>query len=188
MKFDVQLNGKLLYLLSLHFIIVLLGVEVFVLGKQNAELKRNQEYMAVGRLKVGDFFRVDSLWSVFGGKDGPPVFGQKQVIFVFSTKCRICSSNLDAWQTIASEARKCKTSVYAVSLDSIQSTIKYVQENRIMSYSVFVPRSARSFSRDNRISGIPLTVLRGSQGYIENIWLGAIGTEEVREICREISQ
>lgn len=187
LKVTLQLDGKTLYTVALHLIIVVLGVELFVLARQNEQLKGKQELLGAGSLNVGDMFRVDNLAGVDHKGGLPAERSGRQLIFVFSTKCKFCKENIERWQKVAREAGRRGLFAFAISLDSLSNTVRYVKQNGIAGYEVFVPDDVAKFTKENRIAGVPLTVLRGSLGNVERVWLGVLEAEQVKEILSGIS-
>lgn len=180
-------NGKRLYTIALHLIIVALGFELFVLAKQNEELKERREMFAVGSLKVGDAFIVRNLNPMSATTNTPSAIGSRQVVFVFSTTCRYCKANIEMWQIIALEGKKHNVAVFAVSVDSLSKTARYVEDNPGIAYDVFVPSDIREFAKENRVSGVPITILRSPLGIVENYWLGALSAKQLGEILAKVS-
>ncbi|MDP2885116.1 MAG: redoxin domain-containing protein [Ignavibacteria bacterium] len=180
-------QGNQLYSIALHIVIVALGFELFVLARQNEELKERREMFAVGSLKVGDAFNVRNLSPVSTTKDAPAGFGGRHVVFVFSATCRYCKANIEMWQRIALEGKKHNVVVYAVSVDSLLRTSRYVKENPNITYDVYVPSDIREFAKENRVSGVPITILRSPLGIVEDYWLGALSAKELEEILGKLS-
>ncbi|UCD24386.1 MAG: TlpA family protein disulfide reductase [Gemmatimonadota bacterium] len=63
---------------------------------------------------------------------GGPPGGHVQVLFVFSTSCQYCKASLPAWKQIAAELAASEgAEVIGVSIDSVETTRRYLKENGI---------------------------------------------------------
>ena len=187
MQVMLRLDGKRLYAVALHLIVIALGVEVFILARENEELKENQDFLVVGRLKVGDWFSVDGLTAVTPAAGHASEVKGKQLIFVFSTNCKFCKANIKPWQDIALRATVHNLRTYAVSMDSLSRTKSYIAKNGIIGYDVYVPLDIRGFAKKNRLAGVPLTVLRSALGNVEGVWIGSLEGKHIGEIIDRFS-
>jgi hypothetical protein len=184
---NLEFKGKTLYAIALHLIVLALCVELYIVTGQNKHLKESQEHLVVGRLKDGDSFSVDSLVAVTEGKGCPVEDEGRQLIFVFSTRCRFCQANMKNWGQIAWKAKERRLRVYAVSMDSLAKTRSFVAQNGFVNYDVYVPLDVGRFASKNRLSGVPLTVLRSRIGIVESLWQGVLEEKQMREILLRIS-
>jgi hypothetical protein len=188
MRMNPRIDGKTLYFISLHVIVIAFGFEIIVLTRQNEQLKESQDPYWAGRLKVGDMFSIDSL-SVTSSKTNHPIEQRsRQLIFVFSTKCKFCKANINAWREIAIASKQKPVQVYAIAIDSAARTIAYLAENEIVDYDVYAPVDIARFAKKNRLGGVPLTILRSSLGNVEKYWDGTLDNKQVTEIIRLISE
>ena len=176
-----------LYLVFLHLITVALGVEVYILGVQNQRMKERQDYFAGGSLKEGDAFVTDGLIAATAVRGHSSEMSGRQLIFVFSTKCKFCKASIEKWHEIVLRAKKQNLTVFAISMDSVSITRLYVEHNRLSDCDVFVPVNVREFSRQNRIVGVPVTILRSQVGTVESVWTGSIEQQQKEEIMNKIS-
>jgi peroxiredoxin len=186
MVVNLKFDGKTLYAIALHIIILVLCVELYILIDQNKGLKERENFYLAGRLKEGDSFSVDSLDAATATRGYPVEDKGRQLIFVFSTKCRFCMANMKAWQYVASKAKERNLTVYAVSMDSLAMTRSYIAQNGFVNYDVYVPIDIARFARKNRIGGVPITVIRSRFGNVESFWQGTLERKQITEIVSKI--
>jgi len=173
------MTSKSIYFAFLHLVVVALAVQVVVLGKQNREMKQRQNPIQTERLKAGDTLAFSGLQSVRPGYV-PDTLPLKRVVFVLSTKCPFCSESLPLWNRLTSRLSG-HVNVFAVSLDSKDSTISFVNRNDI-TFPVLVPLNLEGFKKTNRTHAVPLTLLTSSSGIIEQIWVGGFDEKKLREV------
>jgi peroxiredoxin len=187
MAVNLNPDGRKLYFVVLHVIIVAFAVQLFVLTKQNEQLKELHDPYWAGKIKVGDFFSVESLRAVTSREACPSEHNERQLILLFATKCRFCKGNIQSWQDIALKTSGKKLRVFGISLDSLTRTRSYVVDNRISQYDVFVPLNISVYAKRNRLGAVPLTLLRSQQGNVERVWEGSIDEKLASEILKGIS-
>jgi peroxiredoxin len=184
----LRIKSGTLYSIALHVIVFALSIEVYILMRQNNQLKDSQDPYWAGRLKIGDSFSVDSLIAVDSTKRKALNLRDKHLVFVFSTKCKFCVKSIEVWKTVAARAKTVGTEVYAISLDSLGKTRSYIHENHISFYDVYVPVDVASFARKNRLGGVPLTVLRSERGTVDQLWQGLLAADKIEEVVAQISK
>ena len=83
---------------------------------------------------VGMYVPAVTLSAVTGDSvllGGPPG-GHVQVLFVFSTSCQYCKASLPAWKQIGAQLAASEgAEVIGVSIDSVETTRRYLKENGI---------------------------------------------------------
>lgn len=105
-------------------------------------------------------------------------------VFVFSTTCPHCESNLENWKSISSGAGIVEGSILGVSIHDRDKTWPYVQEKGLP-FPVILADSA--FARGFKAFVVPLTVLVRGDGVVENAWTGVLTEEAIKEIKKTLN-
>ncbi len=109
---------------------------VVVLALQKRDLVTRVETLTerIRHPYVGMYVPAVTLSAVTGDSvllGGPPR-GRAQVLFVFSTSCQYCKASLPAWKQIAAQLAASEgIEVVGVSIDSVETTRRYLKENGI---------------------------------------------------------
>jgi peroxiredoxin len=151
-------------------------------ARQNRELKAGINAQRE-TIKIGDYFSLGNLQPLRSsyGIDST----SRQLFFVFTTTCPFCKENLQKWGRIRDQVRK-SIAMTGISLDSIQKTEDFVEANGL-DLLVYCAIDAKSFSKENKISGVPGTILLGQGGRVEKVWMGLLSDEQVMEVVDAIS-
>jgi cytochrome oxidase Cu insertion factor (SCO1/SenC/PrrC family) len=180
------LSGKNLYSIVLHLLVVVLAVEVYILMRQNRELKEGRASTPQETIKEGDYLSLSDLTPVTNGSHLDTV-SRKQLIFVFTTRCPSCKETLPMWKSLADTAIQRKSfAVFGICLDPLVDTKTYVSENQLR-FPVFIPVNKESFSKNNRVQGVPQTILRDRTGFVEKAQRGRLSVDMYNEILHAIS-
>ena len=174
-----------LYQVALHLIILTLAVEVFVLARQNRELKSYAGIPGRGVIKPGDFLSISELIPINGSHAVDSSLSQ--LVYVFSTTCPFCKNNIASWKEIERSASAKWVSVVGICLDVPEKATKYVMENQL-SFSVYVPKDNVKYRESNRIGSVPMTILRSPGGEVQRIWTGRLSNDQIIEIGVAISK
>jgi peroxiredoxin len=108
------------------------------------------------------------------------------LLFVFGTRCQYCKRNLTAWESILPSAVGGNVKTAAISVDSLDATLKYIQENKLQ-FPVFVSADPSRFKRSNGIAFVPQTLLLGRDGKVEKVWPGVLADSTIAEVAIAIS-
>ena len=107
---------------------------------------------------------------------GSPVSAkERQVLFVFTTRCQYCKASLPAWRELAARLdtmRSPRVRVYGISLDSTEVTRKYVAQNRLPFPVVEFPE--KKLAAIYRTQAVPVTVVLDEDGRMLHSHLGQI--------------
>lgn len=174
-------EGKNLYVLFLHVAVIALAVEVVVLARQNNELK-SPTTATTEQLAVGDLVTINDLKAVDGNQN-LVLNSSRQILFFFTTTCPFCKINIGNWEKISMVAKENGIQVIGVCLDSLNKANLYVKEQRI-SFPVYVPILLEFYSKQNKISSVPKTVLRDSTGNAKKIWAGLLKNDDLEAILQ----
>ncbi len=131
------------------------------------------------QLQVGDSLLLDDLQPVRAGVV-LDTLSERQLIYIFTTTCPFCQEVLPVWKEISSNAN-CSLPIFAISLDSKESTVSYVERNNI-AFPVFIPRDPESFKKRNKVHLTPITVVRTATSKVEKMWVGRLNQETVKEV------
>jgi peroxiredoxin len=166
----------------LHALALVLAIQVIVVTYQNREL-RNSISMPAATVKVGTRLQLDSLRSLARGVG----MGQSRflLLFAFGTHCQFCRKNLPAWEALHDSIEHPSIVVAAISLDSMDATARFVQENRV-NVPVYVSMDPDYFRRSNELVVIPQTLLLGEGHVVEKVWAGPLADSTIMEIRREV--
>jgi hypothetical protein len=183
-KWSDALRRVKVYQVVLHVVVLALAVEVFVLGKQNRELKSTANQQRQVDIKVGEHLSLDGLTPVTTSNAVDSTV--RQLIYIFTTTCPFCEKNVAAWKEVNKAASRRRVRVLGICLDSPKNALAYAVKFRL-SYEIYVPENVAKYRQGNHIVGVPNTVLRSSSGQAESVWLGLLGSDKVKEIVRTIS-
>jgi predicted nucleic-acid-binding protein len=76
--------------------------------------------------------------------------------------------------------------VFGICLDPLVDTKTYVSENQLR-FPVFIPVNKESFSKNNRVQGVPQTILRDRTGFVEKAQRGRLSVDMYNDILHAIS-
>ncbi len=177
-------TSRNLYYAFLHVALVVLAIQVVVLSGQNRELKERKVPARAEQLRMGDTLFLHHLQPVQTGIHLDTT-SPRQMIFIMTTTCPFCRETVPVWKELYTKA-KLHMPVFAISLDSKDSTIAYVERNSI-SFPVFVSLDAATFKKMNKIVGVPQTVITQGNGKVEKIWNGRLNEEKMEEAAAAAS-
>ncbi len=183
-KWKEKLSSANMYQVMIHVIVLALTVEVFVLAKQNRELKSNGVVAKQADIKVGDLFSFGELIPVT--TSNPVDSSVSQLVYLFTTTCPFCVQNIRSWEELKVVASNKRMHVVGICLDAPEKASGYAVQNKI-TYEVYVPKDYAKFRLWNRINSVPTTILRSRNGYAERVWLGILRGEQMKEIAEAIS-
>jgi hypothetical protein len=172
-----------LYQISIHACLIVLAILVVVLSRQNANLKTESKEIAAP-LRAGDQFVLHNIKGL--NDEVLDTTSNRRLILVFTTKCQFCRKSVPTWQSLAKQARASGMSVVGLSLDSVGATVKYASEMGI-EFPIFAAVSPERFRKDNKITGVPVTIISGGDSRIQNLWLGLLTQELSAEIQSAIA-
>lgn len=182
MKKTISLFNLFLY----TTIIVLIG-EVILLSYQNKSLKEEMALRSLGySIQVGDSLTVHEFLNVRSNEaiaDFKTMNDKFKLLFLFNSECPGCTHNVDPWKTIYQQV-KTTTSVIGISSDeNPDKALNYAKQHELP-YDIYMP-AQYDFFEDNKISGVPLTLLIDSKGNIKGLWKGILNEINVRNIISE---
>lgn len=82
-------------------------------------------------------------------------------------------------------ARENGIEAIGISLDSLQRTVAYLKEEAI-DFPMYVPRNIGDYVRQNKLFGVPRTVLRDSLGIARRVWTGLLTESDINDIIHTI--
>jgi len=178
-------TSKNLYLGFLHLAVVVLAMEVYILADQNREFKRFSDSANRERLVEGDSLSIQTLMPIDIGS--PEISDSRgAIVFIMTTRCPFCKRNMASWKSLSSVARSNGLVTIGVSLDSLQMTAAYAKQEGI-DFPVYVPRDIGQYVKQNKLVGVPITVLRDSAGIAQRVWNGLLADSVVSEIVHTIT-
>lgn len=171
-------RGKRIYQVFLHVMLIALGVEVYVLSAQNRNLKATDEALP-GNLRAGDYFSLAGLNAIQTKKG---LMSEKDLlVFVFTTNCPFCRETVPEWGRLYDVLASDQMSIVGISLSSETDTEQFIKSHSI-EYDIFTPMNLKDFKTQNKLSSVPQTILRSSEGTIAEIWPGRISEKEYSEV------
>lgn len=183
-KIKDYLTPKNLYTFFLHVAVIALAVQVIILAKQNRELKNPLQNLRGEQLKEGDMFSLQNLNYAEAGVQLDTT-SRAQLIFVMTTTCPFCKESIPDWNKLT-EKVSLKLSVFSISLDAKKETAEYVTKNNI-SYPVLCSLDGENFRMQNKIIGVPKTILRDKTGKVLKVWTGKLSDDKLKEVESSIS-
>ncbi len=176
--YNIKFGNLNLYNIFLYVILFVFAILILILAKQNTDL-RNQLLGNIPKLKEGDNFELVEVQDLYGNKNNLQI-DKTTIIYLFTTKCPICTQNLQFWDKIY-ENKKIDTRVVALSLDHLDSTKEYANKHKLP-YSIYVVLDVGLFREKNRIYGVPTTLLLDSLCKVKKIYLGLLKEEDIIEL------
>ena len=110
---------------------------------------------------------------------GERLDGGKQVLLLLTTTCPFCRATLPVWAQLADSIRQVRpdVEVIAVSLDSLDATRRYAEEQGMAMPVVTVP--TRKLVRLLRAGRVPQTVVVNHEGRVLYGWAGLLSAQAV---------
>ena len=162
----------------------LLTIEVVLLIKQNNELRAALGgQAAIDPLKSGEEVEpikirtLDGNFSELNYKDP----SREYLLFILSTTCPHCESNLPIWGKINAGKKNANCDVLGVSIHGLEDTKQYAASKNVPFYLVSVAEDT-SFHRKYKIAGVPETILITGTGRVKKAWFGELSSEQASEI------
>jgi thiol-disulfide isomerase/thioredoxin len=183
-KFKQLLTAKSLYSTFLHVAVIALAVQVTILSIQNKKLKEAPSATAPDQLKIGDTLVLDQLQPVEAGLRLDTT-SSRQLVFIMTTLCPFCKETIPIWKDLVARVGM-SVPILAISLDSKDSTLAYAKNNDV-SFPLAVPLDVGQFKKKNKISGVPLTLVRENTGKVLRLWLGKLDAQKALEVERSTS-
>lgn len=173
----------------LYIALIGLSVEVFLLIRQNRELKSQLEYFTKGpeTLKAGEKIEAMNVLDLEGNQKMIALenTGKKTLLFVFTTTCPSCAKNLPYWRDIISVVDGAKTEILGISTHDIGQTKAYQREHDL-SWPV-TSTTDSTFIKKYKVNAVPQTILIDEHGKVQQVWLGLLTVEQVKQIKKMIS-
>jgi hypothetical protein len=179
-----KLRTANMYQAIIHLVVLGLAVEVFVLARQNRDLKQHSNTQRQVEIHVGDRVSLAGLNPITSAAAVDS--SSDQLIYFFTSTCPFCEKNLPAWKEVSKIASDKKIRVIGICLDTPDRVSAYVVHKQI-NYDVFVPMDYEAYRRENHIVGVPNTVLRLASGRAERLWIGQLRADQIKEIAEAIS-
>jgi peroxiredoxin len=177
-------NSRNLYHVFLHVVLVALALQVFVLSRQNKQLKN--AYSAVAEsIKVGDQFSPSDILPSNGTGEVDST-AQVKVFFVFTTHCPFCTETLSVWDQIVRRFKDPNQPAFiGICLDNAEATRAYIHEHQPM-FPVFLSRDRQSFTKAHKLNGVPQTIVTSISGRVLRVWNGRLAQEKLDEVVKAI--
>jgi len=172
-----------LWSLILILLIVIMGVEIFLLVQENQKL-REALSRPRGPFKIlNPEEKVPTLTGI--GQKGEEVkveypSSKKTVLFFFSTACPSCEHNLEFWNEIYQKHRSENLRFFGVARAGEGKTEEFVKKFRLEFPVLMV--SDFSLLDQYRVEVIPQTMLIDTKGVVQKVWPGPLSENYKREI------
>lgn len=109
---------------------------------------------------------------------------RKTLVFVFSTKCRVCDRNWPYWQGIIRSVEKGSFRLVFVNLLSPLSA-DYIAKYNLARFSVIADLDPKHIVEYN-LRLTPQTILINPNGVIEKVWTGVLRGERLEEVAQAL--
>lgn len=162
----------------------MLAIAVFILAKQNRELKNPYEKKETRNIRAGEAMSVEGLIALDAVSLDSSAAG---LVYVFSTVCPFCERNIESWRNVAEMALQKGLTVTGICLADADSAAHYARRHGL-DFPIYVPQDIQSFRNQNHIGGVPNTILTAAGFRVEEVWLGLLNEEQLKEIAASISQ
>ncbi len=176
-----------LFRVFLALVFVVMAVEVFLLARQNRELKAlvssvqlqiaASRDMAKPPLQAGEVVEPLDLTTMTGGAsrltyDDP----RDTILLFFSPDCLTCEENLENWSRIRQALDPARARLVYVSTAEAHSTTRFASEHEIPEPMLVADQGQLG---KYRVFRVPATIVVGSGGVVKNVWLGLLSEEAV---------
>ncbi len=108
----------------------------------------------------------------------------KELLFVFSTFCSACKTQLPIWEKMAAEMQSKDVIVRGVTLDSMEETQAYFGGKHPNLPIVIAPKEM--FSRTYRVSSIPQIMLLDEDRVVRWTHTGSMTPDKIQELASRI--
>ena len=78
-----------------------------------------------------------------------------------------------------------EVSIVGISLDSRENTIVYAKE-KALEIPIYYPSDEEIFKKNNKVAGVPTTIIVDEKGYVENLWTGLLSKNEAADVVEAI--
>lgn len=163
----LRISTRTIYLAFLHLAVVVLGVEVFLLARQNRDLRSMTEPPEA--VKAGDTFPIGAIRLVSGTAALDTT--RPMLLFLFSAKCGVCEKSLAGWKHIFGKLGSERVQIAGIALDSVHLVKQFVALHGL-GYPVFVPEKPVTFATGSSVRFVPQTVWRLGNGLVGSSWPG----------------
>jgi peroxiredoxin len=109
---------------------------------------------------------------------------EKTLLFVFSTQCGVCDLNWPKWESIAQSVKGRPLRLVYANIASPLSR-EYAERYGIGNATVFTQLDPRYEAAVN-LRLTPLTILLGSDGEVEHVWVGLLEGQQLLELQRTL--
>lgn len=170
-------------------VVLALGYVVAVARNNRSLLKANQRLTEKNSLystaRVGDAVPPFTTTDLDGQKvevgRNPAT---KELLFIFSTFCSACKTQLPIWEKLAAEMRSKDLIVRGVTLDSMDETQAYFGGRRSNLPIVIAPREM--FSRTYCVSSIPQIMLLDEDRVISWVHTGSMTPDKIQDLAARL--
>ncbi|UCC48150.1 MAG: hypothetical protein JSV41_11860 [Gemmatimonadota bacterium] len=107
------------------------------------------------------------------------------LLFVFSSTCPACYTNLPAWREVT-EAAGGTTTVLAVALERDRSAARSYARRHLSWATAVVPKHPREFVGTLGVDIVPFTALVGRDGVLEFVWPGSLDSLTSHSLIRAL--
>lgn len=108
----------------------------------------------------------------------------QELLFVFSTYCSACETQLPIWERLAAQIKSKDVIVRGITLDSIDETKAYFGGKQVNLPIVIAPKEM--FSRTYRVSSIPQIMLLDEERVVRWVHTGSMTPDKIRELASRI--
>jgi hypothetical protein len=170
-----------LYSIVLHIIVLVLSLQVYLLSEKLKLYTTSNEEMA----KVGDVFYFSELKHIRNEINYDTT--KQTIVFVFTTKCPFCKTNIPIWNSIDSICRiNNEYQSIGICLDADENIDSFINEYHPM-FSMTTPDDPSYYKDINKIRGVPVTLIRDEKYVISKLWVGSLTEKDIAEITNIIS-
>ena len=85
------------------------------------------------------------------------------------------------WNRVAELTDEKEISIVGISVHCFEKTKAYIQENRV-DFPVYWVRDQKKFEKENKLLGVPTTIVLNTNREIEKIWPGVLSEDKIREL------
>ncbi len=172
---------KNLYSIVLHVVVLVLSLQVYLLSEKLKLYTTSNEEMS----KVGDVFYFNELEQIRNDINYDTT--KQTIVFLFTTKCPFCKTNIPIWNSIDSINRKYNGyQSIGICLDADENIDSFINEYN-PKFPMTTPNDPSYYKDINKIRGIPVTLIRNEKNVISKLWVGSLTEKDIAEITNIIS-
>lgn len=172
--------------LILYLIVFGLLIQVnFIIRKINTLHNSIQTLIQMRTLEIGDEVQSLSFLDLADNKFEIKFkeYPKDVMLFTFTVDCPHCLKNIAYWNNISESIDTTTTTIFAVTMDSLEKVLKFINEYNIQ-FPVVFSSNPEKFMNDYKTYRVPQTIKISKGGIVRNIHLGGLTSALVEKMIK----